>query len=80
MSRDLFNDDCTGCRPMLFDMGTGKALTNDDPVMRAINRIWDGLTRSEKEAFHRFCCLNSRAPDDLLVVGMIKRKFEKMGP
>lgn len=77
MSLDRFNDDCTGCRPALFDVQTGESLPAGDPIMKAINRMWDtDTTRAQREAWHAFCCHNSREPHVMILVDQVTAKIQ----
>lgn len=60
MSREKFDANCPGCRPVLLDVRTGKTFPDDSPAMKAINRVWHNMTLPEKEAWHEFTCQNSR--------------------
>lgn len=75
MSRQAYDDDCPGCRPVLIDPGTMEKLPVNHPAMRAINTVWAGLTLDERRAWHRFTCQNSRAPEDLRVVAIMQERF-----
>lgn len=76
MSREVFNDDCEGCRPVLLD-GSGRPIPDDHPAMKVIMKIWNGLAMEQREAFHRFTCLNSRDPEDMEVVRLMVDQFRK---
>lgn len=65
MSIQKFEHDCEGCEPALLDTNTGKVMTNDHPVMQAMNKIWAETDVATKTAFHDVCCLNSREPAKL---------------
>jgi hypothetical protein len=71
MSVDRFDDQCPGCRPCLVDVTSGEVLSENSPPMRAVLTMWAKTTRSEREAFHRVACLNSRAAVDVLIVEML---------
>lgn len=77
MSIEKHDDDCPGCRPVLCDANTMKPLPADTPEMKAINRIWLDTTRSEREAFHRVTCQNSRADEDLTLVQDIAERISR---
>ena len=76
MSRHTFDDECPGCRPVLIDPETGKVLADDHPATMQIERVWAGTTLEERQAFHRFTCLNSRATADLQVIQELSRRFQ----
>lgn len=80
MSTDKYNDDCPGCRPALVNVKTGQKMPDDSPEMVAVLRVWDKTTRIEREAFHRFTCLNSRAIEDLDIIQALSKRFEKAMP
>jgi hypothetical protein len=71
VSFDKFEDNCEGCRPACINPETGEVLAEDDPVMIAINRVWESTTLEERKAFHDVCCLNSRNHADLAHVNQI---------
>lgn len=74
MSREKYEDDCPGCRPAILEVGTGKRLPETHPHMQAALRVWAETTFAEREAYHRFCCLNSRDPQVLkLASGVMER-------
>jgi hypothetical protein len=66
--KDRFDDECPGCRPMLVDPKTMQPYADDSVEMRAVNRVWSATTLEERQAFHRFTCLSSRAVGDVLRV------------
>lgn len=77
MSWTKFDDECEGCRPAIIDGFTGKPMPMDSAPMVAINVVWSETTIEERQAFHRVCCLNSRDPDDLAVIGRLQERFKK---
>lgn len=76
MSWEHFEDTCAGCRPAAMDASTGKVLGAEHPIMRAINLVWEGTTREEREAFHRFTCQNSRDQKVLAAVMGINMRIQ----
>ena len=68
MSWTYFEDDCPGCRPVLLDLKSGRALSEDSPQMQVVLGVWAETTIEERKAFHRFTCQNSRTPEDLKVI------------
>ena len=44
--------------------------------MLVINRVWAQTTLAEREAFHKFTCLNSRDPEVLRVIGEINGRIK----
>jgi hypothetical protein len=79
MSREVFDDNCPGCRPAILDIQTGKVLPNDDPLMVKMLGVWAETTFSERQAYHRVMCLNSRDPLDLFLVRGIVERLEGEG-
>ena len=77
MSREQYQEDCPGCRPAMIDLKTGKRMSDDTPVMMAVNRVYAAASRAEKEAFHRVCCLNSRALDDLQLMAQLQQRIQR---
>jgi hypothetical protein len=60
------------CRPVMLQLDTGKGVSPRDPgVMGEISSVaaivWSRLRDTDKQAFHRVCCLDSRDPDDMAV-------------
>lgn len=76
MSWKKFDEKCKGCGPVIINMKTRKPYAEDSPEMIAVMAFWKTTTREERLAFHRFCCLNSRAPLDLQIM---ERLSEQMG-
>jgi hypothetical protein len=68
MSKEQFNDNCPGCRPIIIDTDTMKALPSDSWQMQAVDRVWAETTWWERKDFHDFTCLNSREPQVLVTV------------
>ncbi|MEU1395036.1 hypothetical protein ABZ403_03065 [Micromonospora zamorensis] len=62
------------CRPAIvkvaFTEGADLEKHTEDDRLNAIalELVWSRLRPADKQAFHRFSCLNSRAPEDLAVV------------
>lgn len=79
MSIEKFDDVCKGCYPVLVDPHTMKVLPDDHPQMINVMLVWSKLTREERQAFHRFACLNSREPADLEIVETIALRLEQLG-
>jgi len=65
MSRDKFDDNCAGCKPMMMDPVTRMVYPDDHPMMVVVLRLWSETTIEERRAWHRFTCQNSRAVEDL---------------
>ncbi len=80
MSKEQYDDNCEGCKPVIIDPETGEPLSASHPVMEVVQKIFTDLSREHKESFHRFCCLNSRAPEDLAAIQHIQQKIrDKVG-
>ncbi len=77
MSRLLFSDQCSGCRPAMIDFQTMKPVPADSPLMRPINAVWEKTTLAERQAFHRFTCQGSTDLGDLLTVKMLQQRMHR---
>jgi hypothetical protein len=77
MSFDRFSDDCSGCRPSLIDVKTGKVLPEESREMQAILNVWRRTTLRERLVFHRVTCLNSRIRSDLRTFQIISERMQK---
>jgi hypothetical protein len=77
MSWEKHDDNCEGCRPALIDAATGQVMPDDSQIMRAVSAMWQGTTLAERQAFHRFTCLNSRDPADLAIVGQLNERIHQ---
>jgi hypothetical protein len=77
MSRKQFDDECQGCRPVILDRKTMEPFPDDSVPMQAVNAVWSTTTKDQREAFHRFTCLNSRDPGDVGVMQTLTRMFEQ---
>lgn len=55
------------CRIAMLDPTTGRQLGSDHPVTRAAVAVFNEATTEEREAWHRFCCENSRDAADITV-------------
>ena len=83
MPKHEFCDECPGCRPALLDVKTEKIMTDDHPIMIAINEIWDHNTSyEERKAFINVTYHNSRNEEDKAlfhkVMDQFKVKLEEM--
>lgn len=67
MSFEQYEEECSGCRPVVLDVKTLKALPPEHPIMQAVNSVWEQTTRAEREAFHRVTCQNSRDASDVSI-------------
>ncbi len=71
-----FCDDCSGCRPALLDMETQQALVHDDPIMVAVNNLWDNdTTYAQRRAFIEVTLHNSRVPQDMALAAQVSEKI-----
>jgi len=61
----------------MLDAQTGEVLPEDAPQMQCVLGVWAGTTREEREAFHRFTCLNSRASSDMETMADLAARFQK---
>jgi hypothetical protein len=77
MSRETFNDNCPGCKPVILDPTTLKPFPYLSREMVAVRKAWETTTLEERAAFHDFTCLNSRDPNVLKLVEAINHKIEK---
>lgn len=74
MACEVFDPKCPGCRPTVVDPDTNQVLPPDNPIMQAINRVFDAASREEQEAFHSVTIKNSRDARDLeLLEGLSRR-------
>ena len=76
MDRHKFDPKCPGCRPAVLDPKTGKVLPPNDPVMVAVNTVWDSSSLEEQEAYHRVMVYNSRDPKDLILLKAISDRIQ----
>lgn len=77
MAWEKFEEECPGCRPAIIDPASGRVLPADDPVMVKVNSVWETTSKAEREAFHRVCCQNSRAPEDIRVMQSLSDRMSK---
>ncbi len=77
MSRQTFNDECPGCKPILIDPSTHKPYPDNHPMMIVLGRVWQETTREQREAYHRVCCNNSETPEDVAVATEIAEIFRQ---
>jgi hypothetical protein len=61
----------------MVDTQTGKVLPDDSVQMKCLLGVWAATTREEREAFHRFTCLNSRATSDLKTMADLSARIQK---
>ncbi len=77
MTRDVFSDDCPGCRPAILDITTGLPLPDESPAMQSVFALWRRTTRKERLVFHRVTCQNSQTPSDLRIFGDLARRIQQ---
>ena len=76
-----YDPECPHCRPVLIDPRTGRALSSDDPIMKAVDAIWQTLAIETKEAFIRVTVDNGRDENDLrLVSGFLEQIKQEVKP
>lgn len=75
MSIQKFDDNCRGCQPVIVDM-SGRVVPDNEEPMVSILKEWESTTRKEREAWHRFTCHNSRAPQDLVIIEDLQKRFQ----
>ncbi len=76
MSWETYEDACPGCKPAMLNLATGARLPDDSPEMKLILAIFDKLTLPERQAWHRFTCMNSRASGDLEVISRFQGQIQ----
>lgn len=73
-----FCDNCSGCRPALLDMETQQPMSNDNPIMIEVNRVWDNeTTYAQRRAFIEFTLHNSRNPSDVSRAQEVMQKIQE---
>lgn len=77
MSAETYEDDCPGCLPAIVDLETSTPLADDHPAVLAMMAIWDKTTISQRQAFHRVTCNNSRDNKDLAVIQHLSAKLQQ---
>jgi hypothetical protein len=77
MSKEIFDDNCKGCRPAIIDIQTGKVLPDDNPIMKCALEVWAGTTLLERQAYHDVCCLNSREASDLVLFHAVTKRMQE---
>lgn len=77
MRKHEFCDECPGCRPALLDIKTGQIMANDNPIMVAINEIWDNKTSyGERKSFIDVTYNNSTNEDDRATTRKLMEMFQ----
>jgi len=59
-----------------MDPLTGKVLDENDPVMKALNEVWDSSPLEEQEAYWRVMVKNSRDLNDIRLMRSITSRLE----
>jgi hypothetical protein len=76
-SEDHSPENCPGCRPVVFELGTQKV---NKLLTGLAEKAWGQTTPGQRKAWHRVTCLNSReAADQILAQGvmqLIEREFK----
>jgi hypothetical protein len=78
MSFEKFDNECQGCKPCVLDPHTMKPLPLGDPIMLAVNKVWRDASREEREAFHRFACLNQHGPVEVAIMRKLSFKIQEV--
>lgn len=74
-----FCDECPLCRPAIIDISTGREMSPDHKLMKAVNRIWDQHTTYEqRRAFIRVTRFNSREAADVLLFEEVVTKIKQV--
>jgi len=72
-----FCDACPGCRPILVTMD-GRKVSDDDPMMVIINKLWDTQTTyAQRRAYIEVTLKNSRKPSDLELSSEVMQKIQQ---
>lgn len=74
MSLKNYDENCSGCRPVIASMKTGQRAPADLQVL--VDLIWDTASKTERAAFHHVTCQNSRAPMDMLYSMILVERIE----
>lgn len=64
------------CEPVMLDALTGKPEPSSSPIMKAVLKVWAAASEEDRAAYHRFCCLNSRAVDDVERTASLCNRFK----
>jgi hypothetical protein len=64
------------CRPVIVKVGLREGTVpgpeaGDDLRAAVLGMVWSRLRPADKQAFHRFGCLNSKDPEDVAVAQQI---------
>lgn len=77
MSRQNYQDDCPGCRPVVLDVIAKQV---DEAMTAKVLEFWKTTTLVQRKAFHRFTCLNSRETEDLRIIARLRKQMEAIMP
>lgn len=61
----------------MFNPETGKRLSDDDPMMKMVNKVWWEATFEERSACNRVWVHQSRTEADLKVCAEVCRRIEE---
>jgi len=64
---------CPKCRPVAFDMNTGKVI---EEFSKRCEEVWRESSNEERRAWHRVTCLNSRDIIDVHLAGRIAERIQ----
>lgn len=79
MENHEFSDHCPGCRPEILDLVTCRPLSNDSPIMIAVNHMWNNNTSyQERKAYVEVTLHNSRLLSDLILANSVFTKIKKV--
>jgi len=74
-----FCDSCSGCRPAMLNVQTGKPLPATDPMMIKVNQIWDNDTSyAQRRAFIEVTLKNSENPRDRQLCMEVMHKIQQV--
>jgi hypothetical protein len=76
MSRERFEENCEGCKPVIIDM-QGHRLPIDSPPVQALRKLFETQPLAVKRAWHAITCRNSRKAKDLKRIEPFQRAMEE---
>lgn len=77
MAKHEFCDHCPGCRPALLNAQTGQVMADDDPIMIAVNKVWNhDTTYDMRKAFIEVTLHNSEDERDRSLAGQVISKIQ----
>lgn len=72
-----FCDTCPGCRPAIMNIATGKNVPDDDPMMVAVNKVWDNeTTYAQRRAYIEVTLKNSEDQNFLRLANEVMAKIK----